>query len=48
MPDADSLVTRDDQGGFTGKKDLLQESQEYTAAWVGRWLASVKQSGGDM
>ena len=33
MPDADSLVTRDDRGGFTGKKDLLHDSQEYTAAF---------------
>ena len=40
MPNADSLVTRDDQGGFTGKKDLLQESQEYTAAF-GRAVASL-------
>ena len=43
MPDAVSLVTKD-ENGFTGKKDLLHESQQYTPAF-GRAVSELCQTG---
>ncbi len=42
MPDAVSLVTKD-ENGFTGKKDLLHESQQYTPAF-GRAVSELCQT----
>ena len=48
MPDADSLVTRDDQGGSQVRRTCSKRARNIQLLLVGRWLASVKQSGGDM